>query len=543
MKKNTLPITILLVFSIALTVVNYVWIRNNLSHIPPPWDSAFYIYMALNNYGSLHDGLMPFVRTVLRQAPNLAPLFPLTAVPFFALFGTDISVAYLTNSVYLFILFVSVFFISGRVAGKKAGWISVFLIATFPAVTAFSRDFLFEFPLAALTAFSYWLFLESESFRKRSASILFGIFAGLAVLTKTMGTVFFVLPFLYAVYVLVRPADSKARQNAMLCIFAAFLVASVFYIPNFKEIFGYLSYYGFGEGSQYYNRGLTDMMSLPYWTLYLRSIAGGGISFGYSVIFLLAFISFLFSKERKISREYLFLWLWFIFGYILLSIPDNKGGERYALPIFAPVAILMAVHLVRLSVRPLKYALISAAVIVGVVNYAYETSSRSCNYEIYSLKGVPLLIPGQIGCRISLELKIPYDRDWDLMPMLRHMDIADSRTREPVRVLLAVDHHLLNICSLKLYAKLGKLTGFIHSDFDVVGVAGIPAAVDAIGKSVDGSDFVITKTGFQGIVFSNKNNDGVKKLLGGRIPSKSFPMSDGSVVSLYGSGMRIHQGR
>jgi hypothetical protein len=395
-----------------------------------------------------------------------------------------------------------------------------------------------------LTAFSYWLFLESESFQKRREAVLFGIFSGLAVLTKTMGIVFFVMPFLYALYVFISPGDSKtARKNVLLCILSSVLIASIFYIPNFKEIFGYLFYYGFGQGSQNYNRGLRDMTSLPYWTLYLRSIAGVGISSHYSLVFVVSFVAFLFSKSKRFSRGYLFLWLWFIFGYILLSIPANKGGERYALPIFAPLAILMAVHLMTISLRPLKYLLISIAVIAGIVNYTYETSSKNCDYDMYSVQGYPLLIPDQIGCRIRLELMIPYNRDWALMPILQYIDLANSQNRNPIRVLLSVDHHLLNICSLKLYAKLGKLNGSLHSDFDIASIAGEPAGDDALRKSIDKSDFVITKTGFQGIAFSNKNNAAVTKLLGDRAPLKSFPMSDGSSVSLYADDMQRNRGK
>ena len=535
MKKNIIIITFILFFSALLTIVNYIWVRNNLSHVPPPWDTAFYLYMALNDYDALmNGGILQFLKTFVSQAPNLGPLFPATAVPFLALFGASVDIAYLTNFAYLFILLLSVFLIARRLSGKTAGFLSVFMVATFPAVIAFSRDFLFEFPLAALTAFSYWLFLESESFQKRRETVLFGIFAGLSVLTKTMGTVFFAMPFLYALYLLVHPGGSKSvRMNVLLCILSSVLITSIFYVPNFKEIFGYLVYYGFGKGSQYYSHGLSDMTSLAYWTVYLRSFAGTGISFGYCFIFVISFIAFLFSKNRRFSRDYLFIWLWFVFGYVLLSVPENKGGERYALPLFAPLAILMAVHIAQMSLRPLKYLLTGAAVIAGIVNYTYETSARNCDYNMYSVKGYRLLVPDQIGCRIRLELSIPYDRDWALMPILEYMDLANRQKRNPIRVLLAVDHHLLNSCSLKLYAKLGKLNGSIHSDFAIISVGGEPAQDDALKASINESDFVIAKTGFQGIPFFNRNNDVVKKLLGNRIPLKTFPMSDGSSVLLY----------
>ena len=51
---------------------------------------------------------------------------------------------------------------------------------------------------------------------------------------------------------------------------------------------------------------------------------------------------------------------------------------------------------------------------------------------------------------------------------------------------------------------------------------------------MDRSQVIITKNGFQGPDFSNRNNAMVYNLLRIRTPVKSFAMSDGSVISLYG---------
>jgi hypothetical protein len=55
----------------------------------------------------------------------------------------------------------------------------------------------------------------------------------------------------------------------------------------------------------------------------------------------------------------------------------------------------------------------------------------------------------------------------------------------------------------------------------------------ALKASIEESDFVITKTGFQGIPFANRNNAAVKRLLGNRAPLKTFTMRDGSDILLY----------
>jgi hypothetical protein len=538
MKKNTFyAIGLLFVASVLLTVVNYFWIKNNISRVPPPWDTAFYIYMGLNDYDALvHGGIIQFIRTFIGQAPNLAPLFPAAAIPFFAIFGIDINTAYMCNFIYLFILFIAVFYIADDLSGRKAGFISVFLVATFPAVIAFSRDFLFEFPLAALTALSYLFLIKSDGFQKRKEALLFGICAGLSVLTKTMGVVFFVMPFLYGILIFIKAKKAqKVRKNVLFACLSAFLVASIFYLPNVKEIFGYLFYFGVGKGSENYNLGISDMWSLRYWTVYLHLIAERGISYGYAILFAISFLVFLLSRGKKLSVSYLLVWLWFLCGYLLLSVPQNKGGERYALPILSALAVLIGVHISKISMKSLRIIAIIAALGIGATNYVYQTDVKDCDYYRYSFRGYQMLTPIHITCFMKDEIRVDYRKEWDIMSVLRYMDALEHNKHNPIRVLLAVDHHLLNGCSFKLYAELGKLKGTLKSDFEPYGLFGkdFPGG-DKIKEVISESDFLITKTGFQGPQFNNINNREVKQLMNNKDLLVRFEMTDGSLVSIYG---------
>ena len=100
MEKETFShiIALLCFFTLILTFTNYFWIKNNLYHLPTPWDQSAYINMSLNEYEALrHGDVIQFIKIVLKQAPNLAPLFPVTTIPFFVIFGLDIYAAYLAN--------------------------------------------------------------------------------------------------------------------------------------------------------------------------------------------------------------------------------------------------------------------------------------------------------------------------------------------------------------------------------------------------------------------------------------------------------------
>jgi len=530
-KKSMHIIAILFFFSLLLTVVNYFWIKNNLSHLPPPWDQSAYMYMSLNEYEMLRQGnIIQFVKTVITQAPNIAPLFPVIVIPFFMLFGVSIQTAYLVNGLYLFILFVSVFFAAEKIAGEKAAFVAVFLVSTFPAVIAYSRDFLFEFPLAALMALSYLFFLKSDSFAVRKHSVFFGVCAGLAILTKTMGMVFIVMPFLYGIYIFVR-GSSKIGKNVVYAFLAAFCVVSIYYIPNFKHIFGYLFYYGVGAGSQNFNQGVSNMFSLKYWTVYFEDITLRGISIFHLLVFIAAAAAFLFTREKKLSREYWILWLWFICGYVLLSIPHNKGAEQYALPILPPLALITAVHISRISSKTVKYVMLAAAIVAGLTNYAYQTRSERCLYDSYFFKGKPALSPEHSTCRMQDAVGMEGDRNWDIAPVLDYMDKLNTDHSKVIRILVAANHHFLNINNLKLSALLGKINGKLLSDFSFKWIE--DESPEEVEQSAKESHFIITKTGVQGPVFANTKNSIVKNLLSDKVPMKSFAMSDGSVASVY----------
>ena len=515
--------------------MNYLWIKNNLCHLPPRWDQSDYMYMSLHEYETFLKGnIFQFLKVIITQAPVVAPLFPVTAIPFFALSGLDICAAYLVNFLYLFILLLSVFFIAKRSGTTGTGFFSVYLVATFPAVIAFSRDFLYEFPLAALTALSYLFFQKSESFEKTRESVLFGICTGLSLLTKTMGIVFFVMPFMYAAYLFIRTKDKGIlRKNIIYAFTSALIVASIYYIPNFKNIFGYLFYEGLGEGSKNYNFGISDMFSIPYWTIYFKHITQRGISLSYFFIFVLSMVFYLFTKKKKLSKDYLLVWLWLICGYILLSLPENKGGERYALPIMAPIAIIMAFHVMNISLKPLKYFILSLAIAIGLINYTYQTKSKRCEYNQFYYKDNPILVPLHETCNDQETFFLTGDQAWDLTTLLHTLETFHNKKSSIINVLAAVDHPFLNGSNLRLFAKLEKLKERLASEFRVERITLGPNKEEEMNHLIKESDFIIIKTGLQGPDFSNANNALVRKIVNNMPPLKSFVMSDGSAVLLY----------
>ena len=123
-------------------------------------------------------GLLTLAREFVRLSPNVAPLFPLTTLPLYLLFGTSRLVAHLTNACYLGLLLAGVYLLGVYLHGRRAALLAVFCVATFPAVVNFSRDYLFEFPAAAVATLGLYALLRSEDFRHRSWCLCLGCWPG-----------------------------------------------------------------------------------------------------------------------------------------------------------------------------------------------------------------------------------------------------------------------------------------------------------------------------------------------------------------------------
>jgi len=368
---------------------NIFWLKRNLLVIPPPWDQAFYLYMSVRYLHALSDGgPLALFREFVHLSPQIAPLFPLTTVPLYLLFGMSRLVAHMTNAVYLFLLCLGVYLIGKRLYGRQMGFLAVLFVSTFTAVVNFSRDYLLEFPSAAFVTLGIYALLRSEDLRHRSWCIGFGALVGLALLTKTMAGVFFVGPSFYALARSIRSRQFSfsVLANFLLAIGIAVLVASIWWGPNLRTAFGYLIYYGFSEGSVPYSSGGSKIFTLQNLDYYFLALINHGTSFFYALLFAILALSkgikgILHCRgkaagEVQEGRQEGYLWIWLVVGYGILTIVPTKGGERFAQPLLAAIALLLAGSMQAISRQLVRRSLLVSAVIIGVFNYVgltYET--------------------------------------------------------------------------------------------------------------------------------------------------------------------------
>ena len=163
-------------------VNNWLWLQTNVTILG--WDVPSHLGTSFI-YDTILRPLSPkTLFTAVTWHPNRPPLYFLSAVPLYRLFGLSSDVGTMVNVVYLTVLFGSVYGIGRRLGGRRVGLLAAFVVATLPMVYALSRYFYLELALTAIVALSVYLLLASDGFESRATSLLFGLCFGLGLLTK-----------------------------------------------------------------------------------------------------------------------------------------------------------------------------------------------------------------------------------------------------------------------------------------------------------------------------------------------------------------------
>jgi 4-amino-4-deoxy-L-arabinose transferase-like glycosyltransferase len=499
---------ILFIIVVALSSISQRWIRQNFETIPPPWDQSLYLYMAYKFWHALMDGGLPaLTKSVFSLIQNRAPLVPLTTLPFFMISGFSLQTAYLTNALYLFVLLGSVFQLGCWLRGWRAGLISAFVCATLPALINYSRDYLLDFPMAAVISVALYTLLRSQLFKDRRYSFAFGISSGLAVLAKAMAIAYLAPLFVYiAVIASTVPGRRKEVLRSLGLALTGFaVVAGPWYLLNFTHAFGNLLWAGFGAGSVPYRdagQGILTWRSLTY---YPRFLLGYGLSLPYLILFLgllgwKVINTWLKGKWRKgdvqavLRNPYTILGVWLLTAYVILTVTPSKDFERYTLPLLPAIAVLIGCWIETISSATLRTVTTVAVGLIGLFNYCALTF------------GIALLPPEIRWSDVTLfsqqhYLKrwFPYRHRWPIPEALATMasQIPLSQTL-PAKIYVMPNHAIINSNTLMAYSEEKRYPFWftLHSEkiFD-------PDRVRSF-------DFVLIKTGEdQGPKFANANHE------------------------------------
>lgn len=435
-----------------LLVQNLIFVRRTVLPVPPPWDPALYLFMSLRYSHALAErGASALWQALqdLNLSPYAPPLFPLSALPLYLVFGESRFAAHATSSLYLCLLLLGTYRLARRRHGEGTGLVALFLASTFSAPVNLSRDYLVDLPGAALVTLGVCCLVESDGFRRLAGSLGFGVLAGLGLITKTMSGPFFVLPALGALVVSWRQRQGRRSLllNLGIALVAGVLVASVWWVTHLEQAVWYVFYYGWGRGADPYEpAGSGGVFTLRSLSFYLAAMANQGASVPYLLLMAGLLVHGAWRRSRQSAPRgpiggdatAVMLWTWFLGGYVLLSLMRNKTADRYVLFLLPPLAVLGARAIVGLPRGGWRRAVLAAAVLMGCANYAALTWPQA-GLELLSWSppgGLKAYRPRQQWLR--MEPGVP-EGDWPLVPIVTTLSGMKDATKARLVASLTTD--------------------------------------------------------------------------------------------------------
>ncbi len=366
MKRYQIPL-LLMVWWLLLGAINLYWLNRDM--LPPDWDPAKHLTSSLRYYHVLQDpgDHNNRLTALLHVDDYYPPLAPLAASFFYFIFPSDPdTAAWILNLLFLGLLIVATYRLGSRLYSAETGLLAAMAVTSFPIITAQSRIYMLDLPITAMTALGIYALLRTEYFQHRGASIVFGLLAGLATLTKWTFLFFILLPLAYALAQTLTSENRSARLKNSLTAFAGWgIVALPWFIAHFSRLIFTSIKFGYSVGVREGDPEIFSASSLFYYATMLPI----QILWPWLLLFLAGLV-FYFRQDFKKNP---LLILWILGGYVILTLLRNKDG-RYILPFLPAVALIATGWLARFDWRIwIKRSVLTALGLysVGVALYRY----------------------------------------------------------------------------------------------------------------------------------------------------------------------------
>ncbi|WP_246141513.1 glycosyltransferase family 39 protein, partial [Hyella patelloides] len=355
----------------------------SLDNSVPAWDQADYLNGALNYWQALQtpqwfDG--EWWRNFWLLSNKIPPLHYVLTAPFFSWFGLKEDAANLVMPVYSAMLLVAVYGIGVILFNNKVGIYAAILCQLLPGLYYYRLEFLLDYPLTAITTFSFWLLTLWKVKQNQSwlLAIAFGVSLGFAVLLKQTALFFLFIPLVWLFFAYCKNRQWLGISQLITSIFISIAICYPWYRTNWLLILtsGKRATIdsAIAEGDPALNTidaWVYYFKTLPYllsWHLLLIPVVG-------IVLYLIAKTfkpNFYTPPSLSINNNHGMRWLliYFIGGYLLSSFNINKDA-RYILPLLPIIALFLAIGLQAYSRRwrnYLQWLTIIIAIVLMLLN-------------------------------------------------------------------------------------------------------------------------------------------------------------------------------
>ncbi len=306
-----------------LCVSNIVWIARDTR--PPFWDMAYHQTAALRVYEAICQNGLSAVGDIPQLTGFYPPFYHSVIALFYGLFGKSSSSAQLANLPAIALLLFSTFAIGRRLLPPTAAAASAILVCFYPILIWLSRETIIDYWLASMVTLAMLFLLRTDSFSKRSESILFAVVCGLGMLVKWTFAFFLILPSLWAA--------RKNWKNAALAVLIIVSISSYWYLPRWQSLVRFYSENTAGGVVE----GDPSRLSWQAVVFYVRAMES-------YQLFLPLFVLFV-AGVMYLARHYVKDWtpvlLWIIGSWCCFLLFQNKD-PRYTVPLLPAVALISA---------------------------------------------------------------------------------------------------------------------------------------------------------------------------------------------------------
>jgi len=343
LKRHRIPLS-LFAWWLFLGLINFYWLTRDT--LPPDWDPAKHLTSSLRYYHALqnpgdHAGRLAALLNVDDFYPPFAPL--IGSFFYFILPSNSDTATWIYNQLFLALLIMATYRIGSRIYSEETGLLAAVAVTSFPIISAQSRMYMLDLPITAMTALGILALLRTEHFKRRGPSVLFGLAAGLAMMTKWSFLFFILLPLAYSMANALMAKDRGLRMKNGLAAFAIWgMVALPWFLAHFSSLIFTAFKFGYSVGIR---EGDPEVFT-PRSLVYYATVLPNQMLWPWVLCFLIG-LFFYFRHEFK-KEPCLILWI--LSGYLILTLLRNKDG-RYILPFLPAVALIATGWLTRMNWR------------------------------------------------------------------------------------------------------------------------------------------------------------------------------------------------
>jgi tetratricopeptide (TPR) repeat protein len=312
-----------------------------------------------------HPGLDLPLR-INRAAAIWPPVGYLLTQPLYMALGVSTDVTTFTTTLWFALAILFTYFIGRTLYDWRAGLLAAFIFSFYPAIYLQSRTYYVDMALTAMVLIALYCLLRTDDFRRRRASLWFGLALGLAALTKNAFIIMLSVPLLavagrglaanglaaWRQLAAWQPGKglepaAQALMQRMTNMALAGLLAALLAAPWYLSHAGFLAFIITGDV-------MSDVhLAAKPITWYLLKFDEALLIWPYGLLLVGLLVGLLRWRQR--GNWFTLLWL---AGGVALITMITRQNVRYLLPVLPAAALLSAAWIVALPSRLARSALI-----------------------------------------------------------------------------------------------------------------------------------------------------------------------------------------